>query len=65
MDARVDSVLVPIPGDDPCGEDMSFSAEFDRIQEARREDDPTVDYGEWQTTLKQADWRSVIASCTE
>ncbi len=65
MDARVDSILVPISGDDPCGEDMSFSSEFDQIQEARREDDPTVDYGEWQTTLKQADWRSVIASCTE
>jgi type VI secretion system protein ImpA len=65
MDARVNGLLVPISDAHPCGEDLSFSPEFDRIMEARREDDPTVDYGEWQVALKQADWPTVLACCTD
>jgi type VI secretion system protein ImpA len=65
MDSRLEGILEPVSEEAPCGEDMSFSPEFDHIQEARREDDPTVDYGEWQATLKQADWPKVIKSCTE
>lgn len=63
MDSRFIDVLKPLSTQSPCGEDLSFSPEFDRIQEARREDDPTVDYGEWQTTLKQADWKAVVDIC--
>lgn len=64
MDTIFSSYLQPVCADRPCGDDLSFSAEFDRIQEARREDDPTIDYGEWKTTLKQADWDAVTATCT-
>jgi len=64
MDTKLARFLEPVSAEAPCGGDLSFSAEFDRIQEARREDDPTVDYGEWQTTLKQADWKEVVATCT-
>lgn len=59
------NLLNPISMERPCGEDLSFSPEFDRIQEARREDDPTIDYGEWQSTLKQADWKEVVSCCTD
>ncbi|MGY8526898.1 type VI secretion system protein TssA [Paracidovorax citrulli] len=55
-----DRLLQPIPGADPCGEDLLFSTEFDRIQEARRSDDPSLDQGEWVTELKEADWRLVL-----
>ncbi|MBY4897544.1 type VI secretion system protein TssA [Cupriavidus sp. AU9028] len=55
-----DRLLQPIAGADPCGEDLLFSAEFDRIQEARRFDDPSLDQGEWVTELKEADWRLVV-----
>jgi type VI secretion system protein ImpA len=65
MDARVNGLLVPISDAHPCGEDLSFSPEFDRIMEARREDDATVDYGEWQAALKQTDWPTVIACCAD
>lgn len=61
----IDKLLDAVSEDAPCGEDLSFSAEFDLIQDARREDDPTMDYGEWQTPLKQADWGTVISTCTE
>lgn len=63
MDASMDELLSPISDDNPCGEDLSFSPEFDRIHEARREDDPTLDYGEWTSALKQADWKAVVVEC--
>ncbi len=62
---QVDELLAPIAGASPCGEDMSFSNEFDRIAEMRREDDPTLDQGEWVTTLKVAEWPGVARACTE
>jgi type VI secretion system protein ImpA len=63
MDPRVIELMSPVSTDNPCGEDLSFSPEFDRIHEARREDDPTLDYGEWESALKQADWKSVATEC--
>lgn len=62
-DVTTEQLVVPISEDNPCGEDFSFSAEFDRIHEARREDDPSLDYGEWATQLKQADWNAVVREC--
>lgn len=59
----LDALLAPISDDQPAGEDLSFSIEFDRIQEARRSDDPTLDQGEWQTDIKYADWSSVARQC--
>ncbi|WP_305075737.1 type VI secretion system protein TssA [Propionivibrio sp.] len=52
-------LLDPVPGDDICGVDLSFSAVFDEIREARREDDTTLAQGEWETSLKTADWPRV------
>lgn len=56
-------LLKPIHEAAPCGDDLSFSAEFDLIAEARREDDPTLSQGEWVTALKTADWPGVASSC--
>jgi len=56
-------LLTSISDQRPCGEDLSFSAEFDLIQELRRHDDPTIDQGAWITALKQADWPAVAAQC--
>lgn len=61
---QTEELLAPIAGPSPCGEDMSFSNEFDRIADMRREDDPTLDQGEWVTTLKVADWPGVAQACT-
>ncbi len=59
------SLLEPISDDAPCGEDLSFSSEFDAIQEARREDDASLDQGEWVTALKSADWRTAASMCKD
>lgn len=61
----IDSLLQPIAEDSLCGEDLSFAAEFDAIQEFRRADDPSLDQGEWITDLKSADWTAVTSHCTE
>lgn len=62
---EADSLLLPIAAQSPCGEDLSFSREFDQIAEMRRADDPSLDQGAWVTTLKQADWPGVARQCSE
>ena len=60
-----DTLLAPIAGTSPCGEDLSFSNEFDHIAEMRRQDDPTLNQGEWVTTLKVANWPGVAQLCAQ
>lgn len=57
-------LLKPIHPGRPAGEDLSFSRDFDAIAEARRFDDPSLDQGEWEVDLKEADWNAVIALTT-
>lgn len=59
------SLLAPISDAAPCGEDLSFSVEFDTIQAARKSDDPSLDQGEWVTDLKVADWPFVVKQCSD
>lgn len=58
-------LIAPIAGDHPCGEDMSFSTEFDDIREARRQDDTSLAQGEWETELKVAQWPKVRQLCED
>lgn len=58
---NIDLILQPIRPDAPAGDDLSFSAEFDSIAEARREEDATLDQGDWVRDVKEADWPTVIA----
>lgn len=62
---RIEALLAPIDGPSPCGEDLSFSAEFDRVQELRRSDDPTLPQGEFVTDLKTSDWRAAADLCEQ
>ncbi|MEZ0469771.1 type VI secretion system protein TssA [Luteimonas salinilitoris] len=60
---ELEDLLAPISDDSPTGEDLSFSSEFDAIQDARRADDPTLDQGEWVTDIKYADWTAAARMC--
>lgn len=62
---NIDDLLQPVQDAAPCGEDLSFSDAFDAIAELRREDDPTLDQGEWVTALKTADWTGAQARCAD
>jgi len=58
-------LLAPIPGARPEGEYLRYEGTYDRVREARREDDPTLTQGIYKTELKKADWREVERICTE
>src|SRR6478672_6709332 len=61
----LNQLTAPISGDHPCGDDMSFSSDFDEVREARREDDPSLAQGEWETELKTAQWPKVRQLCED
>jgi type VI secretion system ImpA family protein len=58
-------LLQPIPGPSPTGMSLRYESEYDRIREARREEDPNLPQGVWQHDLKRADWNLVIELCAE
>jgi type VI secretion system protein ImpA len=60
-----EQLLAPISEAQPCGEDIAFSTEMDAIARARQADDPSIDQGAWITSLKEADWKFVHASCAQ
>jgi len=55
----IDTILKPIAGDNPGGENLRYTQIYEDIKEARREDDP-LDRGDWQHELKTAEWDKVI-----
>ena len=61
----LDTLLAPIAGEDPAGRDLRHQPVYDEIREARREDDPSLPQGVWETPLKRADWPQVRALATE
>jgi type VI secretion system protein ImpA len=58
-------VLQPIPGASPTGVSLRYDSEYDRIREARRDEDPALPQGVWLYDLKRADWGEVIELCVD
>ncbi|MGA7523379.1 MAG: type VI secretion system protein TssA [Acidobacteriaceae bacterium] len=57
-----EDILAPIAGDNPSGIDLRYDTKlliFDRIREARREDD-SLAQGEWQSARKTANYALVV-----
>jgi type VI secretion system protein ImpA len=59
-----DQLLDPIPGDNPAGVELRYDPLYEKLKEARRADED-IPQGEWQTSLKTADWALVIKLATE
>jgi type VI secretion system protein ImpA len=57
-------ILDPIPGDNPSGPSLRYAPVYDKIKEARREDDDAAQ-GEWKRERKLADWSTVIKTSSE
>lgn len=55
----LESLLQPVPGENPSGESLRYEGVYDQISEARRADED-LNQGAWQTELKYADFREVI-----
>ncbi|TVR99121.1 MAG: type VI secretion system protein TssA [Rhodospirillales bacterium] len=60
-----DAILAPLAGERPAGVSVRYEGDYDRIQEARREDNPNLPQGIWQHDLKQADWDEVVDLCVD
>ncbi|MBK9169620.1 MAG: type VI secretion system ImpA family N-terminal domain-containing protein [Bryobacterales bacterium] len=54
-----DDILNPIPGDSPGGVSLRYDPVYDKIKEARREEE-ALNQGAWKTEFKVADWPLVI-----
>ncbi|MCL1861392.1 MAG: type VI secretion system protein TssA [Proteobacteria bacterium] len=61
----LETLLLPIPGDHPEGENPIHSERFDAIREARRTDSPVLPQGKWVIPLKVADWDKIRQLCEE
>src|SRR6266852_2434003 len=61
----VQSLLEPISRERPAGESLRYEGTYDRIQDARREDDQRLSQGIYKTNLKRADWEADETVCVE
>ncbi|WNG56332.1 type VI secretion system protein TssA [Archangium gephyra] len=59
----LEPLLRPISPDAPSGRSLRYEPLYDQLREARREDDPTLPQGVWQTALKRANWAQVAELC--
>src|ERR1019366_8418090 len=57
-------LLNPIAGENPSGQNLRYAAVFDKIKEARREDDDAAQ-GDWKVERKVADWPFVVKTAGE
>ncbi len=59
-----EGLLNPIPGDNPSGKTLRYDPVYDKIREARREED-VLPQGDWSREVKKADFPLVIKLTTE
>jgi type VI secretion system protein ImpA len=60
----LDELLKPVPGPNPAGKSLKYARIYDKIKEARREEDDAPQ-GEWVHERKVADWKQVIKLASE
>ncbi len=65
LSSWIDRVLNPIDQAEPCGQSVRYDGTYDRIQDARRADDPDLEQGVWARDLKRANWELVESMCLE
>lgn len=57
-------LLNPIAGENPSGQNLKYAPVYDKIKEARREEDDAAQ-GDWKRERKVADWPLVIKTAGE
>src|SRR6266481_5139584 len=57
-------LLNPISADKPAGENLRYAPVYDKIKEARREDDDAPQ-GDWKHERKVADWQLTVKLISE
>jgi type VI secretion system protein ImpA len=59
----IERLLKPVAPDAPTGVPLRYEGTYDKIRDARREDDPSLPLGVWERPLKTADPAAVAALC--
>jgi type VI secretion system protein ImpA len=59
-----EDLLTPIPGDNPAGVSVRYDPVYDKIKEARREEED-LNQGVWQYDRKVADHPLVVRLCQD
>src|SRR5256885_16134154 len=59
-----EDLLQPIPGSNPAGTNLRYDPIYDKIKEARREEDD-VEQADWKRARKAADWPPVTTLATD
>lgn len=59
-----DTLLDPIPGDNPSGRNLRYDPLYDKVREARREEED-LPQGDWSRDIKKADWPLVFKLTTD
>ncbi|MCX6612577.1 MAG: type VI secretion system protein TssA [Acidobacteria bacterium] len=59
-----EDILNPVPGDSPGGADLRYDPVYDKIKEARREEED-IEQGDWKRERKVADWPLTSKLCEE
>ena len=62
---NIADLLEPIAGANPAGRDLRYQGDYDRIAEARRDENPNLPRGIWVRDVKQADWGLVERLCIQ
>jgi len=62
---ELESLLLPISDDRPCGESLRYAGTYDLIQTARRSERADLPQGVWKTDIKAADWDEVESLCVD
>src|SRR5215212_8799384 len=61
----LETLLGPVPGGRPSGDSLRYEGTYDHIREARREDDPRMSRGIYESEPKRADWPAVESLAAE
>lgn len=65
IDLDVERLLAPISAEAPAGVALRYEGTYDRVREARREDDASLPQGEWERPLKVATPTQVAEICEQ
>lgn len=65
QEVDISDLLDPISSKDPCGDNIRYTDVYDKIREARREDDINLSQGVWTSEIKRAEWESVVNLCVD
>lgn len=65
LPSSLEPLLAPISAEAPAGRELRFESLYDRVREARREDDASLPQGIWKAPLKRADRAQVRALCEQ